>query len=288
MEFRYNRDRSLGKGRKELKKKKTLRYCLRHFFTHNDYLPPASQLPGTLFTPLHFLFSATLLTAVVTGGVWAGRKRKHRLRKIFTVLWSVFLVCEVVIVAWESFSGKVKKLDLKTNLSLYPCSVYLAALPVWIWGRGAWQKMAAGYLTTIGMLGGAVNFLYPVTRLTYYSCISFPGFHTFFYHGAMLFTCISMLTSGLAKYRARTLRELFYPCIPCLLMSVPANLVNFSRVGSDYMFFRDSLGFLRMGLPGLTVLGTTLLTYGLYVIVPMLFFLPSYLQSRKSPVLRRA
>ena len=28
-----------------------------NFFTHKDFLPPADQLPGTLFTPLHFVAS---------------------------------------------------------------------------------------------------------------------------------------------------------------------------------------------------------------------------------------
>lgn len=259
-----------------------VRFLRKHFFTHKDSLPPREEIPGTLFTPLHFAFSAAVLTGVLASAWYVSRYRRHRLRQIFSRLWKLLVVLEVGIVAWESLAGKVKKLDLKTNLSLYPCSVFLFALPAAIYSSGVWQKMATGYITTVGLLGGAVNFFYPAIRLSSYSCISLPGFHTFFYHGAMLFTTIVMLKTGFASYRADKIRDLFLPCVPCLLMSVPANLINFSRIGSDYMFFRDSLGFLRMVQPNLTDAGTTLITYALYVLVPMAFFLPSYLKERGS------
>ena len=266
---------------------KAFRFPVKQFFTHKDYLPPKEEIPGTLFTPLHFAFSAAVLTGVLASAWYVSRYRRHRLKQIFSRLWKWLLVLEAGIVAWESLSGRVKKLDLKTNLSLYPCSVFLFALPTAIFSSGVWRQMAAGYLTTVGFLGGAVNFFYPVNRLSVYSCISLPGFHTFFYHGAMLFTALVLLKTGAADYHAKRLRDLFLPCVPCLLMSVPANLVNFSRIGSDYMFFRDSLGFLRMLSPNLTDLQTTLITYALYVLVPAAFFLPSYLRQRGRALGRR-
>lgn len=256
------------------------RFLVKHFFTHKDNLPPKEEIPGTLFTPLHFAFSAAVLTGVLGASFYVIRRKKHRVRPILWGLWKLLLALEVGIVGWESLSGRVKKLDLKTNLSFYPCSVFLFALPAAIRGSGVWQQMAAGYITTMGLLGGAVNFFYPVNRLSCYSCISLPGFHTFFYHGAMLFTTIVMLKTGLASYRAKRLRDLILPAVPCLLMSIPANLVNFSRIGSDYMFFRDSLGLIRPWLPNLGTAGLAGVVYALYVLVPMSFFLPSYLREK--------
>ena len=36
-----------------------------NFFTHKDFLPKADQLAGTLFTPLHFVFSVVFLLLVI-------------------------------------------------------------------------------------------------------------------------------------------------------------------------------------------------------------------------------
>ena len=40
-------------------------FLLQNFFTHKDFLPPADQLAGTLFTPLHLVFAACALAVTV-------------------------------------------------------------------------------------------------------------------------------------------------------------------------------------------------------------------------------
>lgn len=259
---------------------KNFAYLLRNFFTHKDFLPAASELPGTLFSPMAFAFSAVVL-ALVVAGAWYVSRRRELIRKVFAVQWAVIVVLEFAVVIWESVSGSKVGLDLQSNLSLYPCSLYIYTMPFLIWGRGIWKKMACGYLLTLGLLGALVNFFYPVTRLSYYSCISFPGFHTFFFHGSMLFTCLVVLRSDYAGYRATSLRELFYPCIPTLLLSIPANLVNYSAIDADYMFFRGKMGVVSAALPGLNEVEITLTLYALYILIPALFFLPSYLAERR-------
>ena len=47
----------------------TLSDLLKNFFTHKDFLPSADQIPGTMFTPLHFIFSAICEEMGVLGGV---------------------------------------------------------------------------------------------------------------------------------------------------------------------------------------------------------------------------
>ena len=201
-------------------------YLFRHFFTHKDFLPPADQLPGTLFTPMSFLFEAIVLIIILAGAKYLA-SHKNKIRPVLTVLLGILLVLEVSIISWDSLAGATKGLDLAVNLSLYPCSIFLYALPLYLWGKGVWKRMGCGYICTLGLLGALINFLYPIARLANYSCISFPAFHTFFFHGSMLFTCLVLLLSGEHSYtQVDAWWEMFLASMPGLLVSIPANLIN--------------------------------------------------------------
>lgn len=257
---------------------KDFSYLLQNFFTNKDFLVPAEQMPGTLFTPLHFAFSATVLALLIFLAVRLSRRR-DKVRPVFIGLWITLVVLEVVIVTWESVTAATPGFDFKTNLSLYPCSIFMFVMPFAIWGHGIWRKMACGYIYTLGLLGAAVNFFYPALRLSEYSCISFCGFHTFFYHGTMLFVYLVMVLTHYHSYNAADWKDLFYPCLPTLLVSIPANIINYS-IGADYMFFRGRLDLLAGLLPGATDVQVTVLLYALYIFIPALFFLPAFLKNK--------
>ena len=255
---------------------KPFSFLLENFFTHKDFLPPADQLPGTLFTPLHFVFATILLLLVIGSAVYVAKHRRI-IRPVFITLWITLVVLEVVIVTWESVCARNPGFDLRTNLSLYPCSIFMYVMPFAIWGDGFWKKMACGYVFTLGLLGSAINFFYPAIRLSEYSCISFAGFHTYFYHGAMLFTFLVMLLSHYHSYHAEHWWDLFIPCTASLLVSIPANIINYSPIHADYMFFRGHFPLLMAWFPNAPDWVVTVVLYGLYIFIPALFYLPSYL-----------
>lgn len=257
-------------------------YLLKNFFTHKDYLLPADQIWGTMFTPLHFTFSAMVLAAIIWLAIGMRKKPEERIRRIFALLWAMVTMLEIVKIVWESTSGKTVGIEWGGILPLYPCSIFMYAMPFAIWGKGFVRKAACGYVCTLGLLGASINFVYPATILGNYSCISFAGFHTFFYHGTMLFVCLSMLLSGYHRYNAmHKWWELVLPAVPTLIVSIPANLVNFSKIGSDYMFFKGNSFFLPAILGGLSDTATVLVIYLLYILVPALFYLPGLLKNRK-------
>lgn len=256
-------------------------YVINNFFTHKDYLAPASQIPGTIFTPLQFVFEAVLLAIIIGSAIYVA-KRKHLIKPVFTTIWILLVILEVLIVVWDSVSGKKKGFDFAVNLSLYPCSIFMYAMPFAIWGKGNVRKMACGYVCTLGLLGAAINYIYPVARLTTYSCISFAGFHTFFYHGSMLFTCLVMLISGYHRYTNVThWWELFLPCVLSLIVSIPANIINYSSIDADYMYFRGKFPLLAQFLSGVSEAKITIGIYVLYIVIPALFYLPSYLAYKR-------
>lgn len=258
---------------------KDFKYLLENFFTHKDYLAPADQIPGTMFTPLHFIFASIVLAVVIVLAILVSKKSEKAIKTIFTVIWALAVVLEVVKIAWESLSGTTVRIELGGVLPLYPCSVFMYAMPFAIFGKGKVRKAACGYLCTLGLIGGTINFVYPATILGNYSCISFSGFHTFFYHGAMLFTCLTMLISKYHSYNAEKWYELLLPSIPLVLVSIIANAVNYSPINSDYMFFKGNSFIFAQIFGNVSDAVTTIIFYVAYILIPALFYLPCFIKN---------
>ncbi|MBQ9162721.1 MAG: YwaF family protein [Clostridia bacterium] len=255
---------------------------LKNFFTHKDFLPPASEIAGTMFTPLHFAFAAVVLALIIFSAIRASKWSEGKIRVCFGISWA-FLVCmEVTKILWETFSGATVNFEWGGILPLYPCSIFMYAMPFAIFGKGKLRYMGCGYVCSLGLLGASINFFYPATVLGNYSCISFAGFHTFLYHGVMLFTALTMLLSGYHSYKkAESFTDLLLPAIPALGVSVLANAVNFSPIGSDYMFFKLNSFFLAPIGAVLHDIPTVFIVYTLYLVIHALPYLPFYVSNKR-------
>lgn len=252
------------------------------FFTHKDFLPSADRIPGTLFTPLHFVFAGFLLVFIVALAFKLSKRNEKAIRTVFTVIWATLTLLEITKIIWESVSGATVRFEATGVIPLYPCSIFMYAMPFAIFGKGKVRYAACGYVCTLGLLGGAINFFYPANVLSNYSCISFAGFHTFLYHGALLFCAIVMLLSRYHSYtKAKSIIDLLLPAIPALCISIPANIVNFSPIGSDYMFFRlNSFFFAPIGA-ALPTPVCVIIVYMIYLVIHILPYLPFYFINKK-------
>ncbi len=192
------------------------------------------------------------------------------------------LITEPAIVLWEAFAGSQFQLDLTSALSFWPCSIFLYAAPFAIFGKGKVRYAACGYICTLGLLGGTVNFVYPATYLSRYSCLSMAGFRTIFYHGSMVFTAVTMLLSGDHSFKGvSSVQQLLLPAVPVMLVAIPAHIANAYIPGADYMFFRlNSFFFAPLGrmMPNWLC---SLVVMLLYLVIHCTPYLPSYLASRK-------
>lgn len=260
----------------------TVMDLIRNFFTHKDFLPGADKLPGTLFTPLHFLVSGCFLALIVLVCLWLRKKEEKTIRALFAGLWISTLVLEVAKIVWESCCGATVSFEWGGILPLYPCSIFMYAMPFAIWGKGNVRYAACGYVCSLGVLGGAINFVYPANILGNYSCISFAGFHTLFYHGVLVLCAALMLLTGYHSYKGVTRAwQLLLPAVPALAVSVVANFVNFSPINSDYMFFKlNSFFFAPLGAATPDWL-SVLLVYAIYLLIHALPYLPAWIASRK-------
>lgn len=261
---------------------KSLTELIKNFFTHKDFLPPADEIAGTLFTPLHFVFSTILLLGIIALALFVAKKNHKTIRITFAVIWVVMSILEIVKIIWETYSGQSVNFEWTGVLPLYPCSIFMYAMPLAVWGNKTLRYIGCGYVCSLGLLGGAINFVYPANILGNYSCISFAGFHTLFYHGAIIFSAIVMLRSGYHSYKnVRYAWQLLLPAIPALGISVVANAVNFSKINSDYMFFKlNSFFFAPIGAATPDWF-SVVLVYLIYLLIHALPYIPFYFENRK-------
>ncbi len=255
---------------------------LRHFFTHKDFLPPPEQWPGTLFTPLQIGFCGLVAVLIAWACVRCAKQSEARQKTVFTVLWAIMLITELGIDVYGCCAGKRIFMDWAGVLPLWHCSIFLYAAPFAIFGKGWVRQAACGYICTLGLLGGVVNFVYPATYLASYSCISMAGFRTVFYHGAMVFTAVTMLLSGYHRFRGVTRwQQLLLPAVPALLVSIPALIVDMLVPEADYMFFKLQSFFLAPIGRATPDWLSALIVYAALLAVHALPYLPSYVANRK-------
>ena len=253
-----------------------------NFFTHKDFLPSADKIPGTLFTPLHFLVSAILFALIIALAIFISKKNEKTYKIILTVLWCLLVVLEPTKILWETFTGREVSFFMQGILPLYACSMFMYVLPFYIFGKGLVRHAACGYIGTLGLVGALINFVYPVNVLGAYSCISFAGFHTLFYHGSMLFVALSMFLRGDNRFtHVDSLKKLLTPMIPVLIFSVPVNIVNFT-FDADYMFFKCNSFILAPIGNALPTPVVVILMYLFYIILHTAPYLPSYIKNRKN------
>lgn len=254
---------------------------IRNFFTHKDFLPSADKIPGTMFTPLHFVFSAIIAVIVIIGILTVRRLPEKQIKLVFTVLWAVLTLAEAAKLTWECLSGRTVQFELGGNLPVYPCSIWMYAMPFVIWGKGRVRNAASGYVCTLGLVGGLINFVYPATILGSYSAISFPGFQTFFYHGAIVFTAFVLMTSGYHRFdHAENIFDCFLSVIPAYIMSLFANTANII-LGTDYMFFRCNSFFLAPIGAALPDALTFVIVYIAYAVFCSLPYIIAYTIKKK-------
>lgn len=255
---------------------------IKNFFTHKDFLPSADKIPGTLFTPLHFIFSAISIAAVIFLALYLSKKSEEQIKRVFAVIWVFIVAFEIAKITWDVLAGEKIDFEWGGSLPLYPCSIFMYAMPFAIWGKGLVRRAACGYVCTLGLLGGTINFVYPATVLCDYSCISFHGFHTFIYHGVLVLCAFVMIRSGYYKFTGITKWwELVLPSAPLFAVSIIANIVNFSAIQSDYMFFKlNSFIFAPIGAATPDWVAV-IIVYIAYIIVHGVPHLPSYIANLK-------
>ncbi len=240
-----------------------------NFYNFFDYKYNIPDFDSDLFCTAHIIYIALvyLLSFIIS---YALRRTRHeRVTAMLKAQFVIMLLLEIGKISWESYY------DITTGrgfnyfgiLPIYTCSLVMYSLPFAAWGKGLVKRAALSFLTTIGLLYGAIGVVY-CNGLNFYPFWTFGAFYSLYFHSAMFFTGVFLL---MTRFHELEWKDALLALIPILLLSAIAIPVNYA-IGSDYM-----LVYSGGGVPLYEDLAEALANKGLrfvYTIIMLLTHIP--------------
>lgn len=146
----------------------------------------------TIFSWQHILVLLLTLTVVVTAAVLLRKFPHNKIRRFLLILGIAFIALEIFKCFADSL---IKGRFEKENIPLYSCSIFMYALLISSLARNKRVQNAGNAFLATGLASGLLAICAPAA-FNYYPIGSFMIFHTFFYHGAMIFTALFLFTTG--------------------------------------------------------------------------------------------
>lgn len=188
-------------------------------------------------------------------------KTEKRIKIVLTVLWAVAVAIDLAKLIKNIYYG----FNISGDIPFYICSLYLYTMPVVIWGKGLWQRMACTYNCTIGLFGAIVNYIMPNVVVNN-SLFSFAGFHTTLYHTILIATPLVMLCTGFFKLK---FKDFGWSFLSFVVITFPVVIFNYIA-GTDYMYFREGGIELVKGIATTLSYGFPIVMYAVYAVVMIL------------------
>ncbi len=236
------------------------------FFDYKYNIPDFSS---DLFCPAHIGYIVLVYMLGIFGSYLLRKADHRRISVLLKALSVTALVLETAKISWESYydisSGR--GFNYFGLLPVYTCSLYIYTMLAAAWGRGRARECSLSFLTTVGLVYGAIGVVY-CNGLNFYPFWTFGAFYSLFFHSAMFLTGMFLLVSG---YKRLGWRDVPLSFIPILLLSLVAIPINYA-IGSDYMLIYSG-----SGLPLYEELASSLAEKGLrwvYTVIMMLTHLP--------------
>lgn len=207
-----------------------------HFF---DYKHNISGFQSDLFSVPHLVYvGIVFLFSFMAARIFrnAGRQGIGKWLKTQAVITPVL---ELVKIGWESYYDITtgRGFNAEGLLPIYTCSLLIYLLPLAAWGKGRARDCALAFLTTIGMLFGAVGVIY-CNGLNFYPFWTFGAFYSLYFHTSMFLTGVILLASGTVRPEWKNVPLSFIPVAALALIAVPADYI----MSTDYMLLYSGSG----------------------------------------------
>ena len=207
------------------------------FFDYKYNIPDVYK--KGMFTPAHLVLIVVVYLFALFAPLLLRKVKRRTITIMLRVLSLAMVTLEVSKITWESYFDITtgRGLNYGGILPLYTCSLFLYTLLFAAWTRGKVQKVALSFITTIGLLYGAIGVVY-CNGLNWYPLFSFGGLYSFLFHSTMLVTGTALLIS---EYYKPEWKDSLWAMIPILLLAlfaIPAN----NTWGSDYMLLYEGAG----------------------------------------------
>ena len=188
-------------------------------------------------------------------------KTEKRINIVLIVLWAVALALDLAKLIKNIYYG----FSISGDIPFYICSLYLYLMPVAIWGKGIWKRMACTFICTLGLFGAIMNYVIPSVVVNN-SLFSFSGFHTTLYHTILWTTPLVMLCTGYFKLR---FKDFGWSFLAFVVITLPVVIFNYIAE-TDYMYFREGGIDLVKNLATTMSYAFPLLMYAAYAVAMIL------------------
>lgn len=234
-----------------------------------DYKHNISGFDSDLFKTEHIVFIvAVYILTFVVSYLLRGAKRE-RTATALKVLSVAMVIHEVSKITWESYYDITTGQGFNWSglLPIYTCSLFIYTLLGAAWGRGKVREYCLSFITTVGLLYGAIGVIY-CNGLNFYPFWTFGAFYSLIFHSTMFFTGVALLVTGYKTLEWRDALRAFVPILLLSLVAVPVNYYLNVKLGSnaDYMLIYSGSGVpvyediaARLGEKGLRSIYTALM-----------------------------
>ena len=230
--------------------------------------------PCGLYNLKHLSIALITFVGIAIALAFTKNKKEEQVKKIIRNMTIIVWVLEIVkiIFMFSTGQGKVNRV-----VPLYYCSLLLYSGLMSSFGKGAIKKIGDVFIATGGIIGGLVFIACPTTSLPEYPIIHFVSFHSFFYHGTMLYLGLLVHITKYVKLQLSDLKYyatlLFVICMFAYAINTVygSNLMFISQdfPGSPLSFFYNNMGMffgptmilVQMTLPFLIVYGIIRIIY---------------------------
>ncbi len=207
------------------------------FFDYKYHIP--DEYKTGMFTTAHIVLIVLVYLLAIVLPILLRKVQRGKITIFLRVLSIVMVIWETTKITWESYFDVTTGQGFNYGgiLPLYTCSLFIYTLLVAAWTRGRVQKIALSFITTIGLLYGAIGVVY-CNGLNWYPLFSFGGLYSFLFHSTMFVTGMILL---ITQYYEPEWKDCLWTMIPILLLAIFAIPVNY-RWNADYMLLHTGGG----------------------------------------------
>ena len=148
---------------------------------------PGEYKPCGMFTLKHFTLIILTNIAILVALNYTLKKDVHKIIRRCTIFVWIY---EIIIIIFKINTGGIE--NVNNYVPLYYCSLLLYAGLLSSFCKGKLKRIGDVFLATGGIIGGSIFIIFPITSVLSYPMFHLVTFHSFIFHGIMVYLGILM------------------------------------------------------------------------------------------------
>lgn len=211
------------------------------------FAKPGVYEPCGIYNVQHVIIAVIILIAIFIAVKITKPKKQENVLKIIRTTTIIVWCLEIIKIIYLISIGQGR---VNRVIPLYYCSLLLYSGLMSSFGKGIIKKMGDVFLATGGIIGGITFLLFPTTSLPEYPLFHFISFHSFIYHGIMIYIGIIVNKTKYVKLEFSDIKYyaslIFIICMFAYVINkiFDSNLMFISKdfPGSPLSYFYNNMG----------------------------------------------